>query len=125
MPLEEEKEGLLQEIRILDLADEKASFCSKLLADLGAYVVKVEKPGGDPSRKIGPFLGNSPHPERSLFFYYHNTNKLGITLNLEHPMGREIFLRLIRLSKSNPNEATLAESSFSVSSNDIKTPGSL
>jgi len=96
MPLEEEKEGLLQEIRILDLADEKASFCSKLLADLGAYVVKVEKPGGDPSRKIGPFLGNSPHPERSLFFYYHNTNKLDITLNLEHPRGREIFLRLIK-----------------------------
>jgi len=96
MPLEEEKEGLLQEIRILDLADEKASFCSKLLADLGAYVIKVEKPGGDSSRKIGPFLGNSPHPERSLFFYYHNTNKLGITLNLVHPMGREIFLRLIK-----------------------------
>jgi len=96
MPSEEEKKGLLQEIRVLDLADEKASFCSKLLADLGAYVVKVEKPGGDPSRKIGPFLGNSPHPERSLFFYYHNTNKLGITLNLEHPMGREIFLRLIK-----------------------------
>jgi len=96
MPLEEEKEGLLQEIRILDLADEKASFCSKLLADLGAYVIKVEKPGGDSSRKIGPFLGNSPHPERSLFFYYHNTNKLGITLNLEHPLGREIFLRLVK-----------------------------
>ena len=96
MPLEEEKKGLLQEIRILDLADEKASFCSKLLADLGAYVIKVEKPGGDSSRKIGPFLGNSPHPERSLFFYYHNTNKLGITLNLEHPLGREIFLRLVK-----------------------------
>jgi crotonobetainyl-CoA:carnitine CoA-transferase CaiB-like acyl-CoA transferase len=96
MPSEEEGKGLLQGIRILDLADEKASFCSKLLADLGAYVIKVEKPGGDSSRKIGPFLGNSAHPERSLFFYYHNTNKLGITLNLEHPMGREIFLSLVK-----------------------------
>ncbi len=91
-----EKEDLLAGIQVLDLADEKASFCSKLLADLGAYVIKVERPGGDSSRKIGPFLGNSPHPERSLFFYYHNTNKLGITLNLEHPMGKEIFLRLIK-----------------------------
>jgi len=92
----EEKGGLLQGIRILDLADEKASFCSKLLADMGATVIKVEKPGGDSSRKIGPFLRNSPHPERSLFFYYNNTNKLGITLNLEHPMGRGIFIRLIK-----------------------------
>jgi len=96
MTSKEEKGGLLQGIRILDLADEKASFCSKLLADMGANVIKVEKPGGDSSRKIGPFLGDSPHPERSLFFYYHNTNKLGITLNLEHPMGREILLRLIK-----------------------------
>lgn len=91
-----EREDLLAGIQVLDLADEKASFCSKLLADLGAYVIKVERPGGDSSRKIGPFLGSSPHPERSLFFYYHNTNKLGITLNLEHPMGRKIFLRLIK-----------------------------
>ena len=90
------KQNLLEGIRILDLADEKASFCSKLLADMGAYVIKVERPGGDSSRKIGPFLGNSPHPERSLFFYYNNTNKLGITLNLEHPIGKEIFLRLIK-----------------------------
>jgi len=96
MKAKEEKGGLLQGIRILDLADEKASFCSKLLADMGANVIKIEKPGGDSSRKLGPFLGNLPHPERSLFFYYHNTNKMGITLDLEHPMGREILLRLIK-----------------------------
>jgi crotonobetainyl-CoA:carnitine CoA-transferase CaiB-like acyl-CoA transferase len=66
------------------------------LADLGAKVIKVERPGGDPSRRIGPFFGNSPRPERSLFFNYHNTNKLGITLNLEHPIGRDLFLRLIK-----------------------------
>jgi benzylsuccinate CoA-transferase BbsE subunit len=89
-------EGLLSGIRILDLADEKASFCSKLLADLGAYVIKIEKPGGDPSRKMGPFLGNLPHPEKSLFFFHNNTNKFGITLNLENEAGREIFLRLVK-----------------------------
>ena len=98
MEIREKGEGLLSGIRILDLADEKASFCSKLLADLGAYVIKVEKPGGDPSRRIGPFIGNSPHPEKSLFFCYNNTNKLGITLNLENKAGNEIFLRLARRS---------------------------
>jgi len=96
LKMKEGKDGFLGNIRILDLADEKASFCSKLLADLGAYVIKVEKPGGDSSRKIGPFLENLTHPERSLFFHYNNTNKLGITLNIENSAGREIFFRLIK-----------------------------
>jgi benzylsuccinate CoA-transferase BbsE subunit len=91
----ENNEKILQEIRILDLADEKASFCSKILADMGASVIKIERPGGDRSRSIGPFWKNSSHPERSLFFWYHNMNKKGITLNLEHRRGKEIFLRLI------------------------------
>lgn len=85
----------LEGIRVLDLADEKASFASKLLADLGAQVVKIEKPGGDSSRRIGPFWGDFPNPERSLFFFYHNTSKMSVTLNLEHEAGREIFGRLV------------------------------
>jgi crotonobetainyl-CoA:carnitine CoA-transferase CaiB-like acyl-CoA transferase len=85
----------LEGIRVLDLADEKASFASKLLAEFGAQVVKIEKPGGDSSRRIGPFWDDSPHRERSLFFLYHNTCKMGITLNLEHEAGREIFWRLV------------------------------
>ena len=89
-------DSLLGGIRVLDLADEKACFCSKLLADLGACVVKVEKPGGDPSRNIGPFFGNSTGQKNSLFFHYNNTNKLGITLNLQHSAGREIFFKLIK-----------------------------
>jgi len=83
-------------IEVLDLADEKASFCSRLLADWGARVVKVERPGGDPSRNVGPFWGNSPDTERSLSFYYNNANKLGITLNLEHGDGRRIFTELVQ-----------------------------
>lgn len=90
------KENLLNGVRILDLADEKASFCSKLLADMGASVIKIERPGGDASRGIAPFLGDSAHSKKSLFFEYYNTNKLGITLNLEHPEGRAIFLRLLK-----------------------------
>jgi len=63
---------------------------------MGALVVKVEKPGGDPSREIGPFWGESRSPNNSLSFFYNNTNKLGITLDLEHREGREIFLGLVR-----------------------------
>jgi crotonobetainyl-CoA:carnitine CoA-transferase CaiB-like acyl-CoA transferase len=87
---------LLKGLQVLDLADEKGSFCSKLLADLGARVIKIEKPGGDPSREMGPFLEDSPNPERSFFFFHNNTNKLGITLNLEHESGKEIFFKLLR-----------------------------
>src|SRR4030042_1632208 len=87
---------LLNGLQVLDLADEKASFCSKLLADLGARVIKRERPGGDPSRGIGPFLEESQNPKKSLFFFHNNTNKLGITLNLEHEDGKEIFLKLLQ-----------------------------
>ena len=84
----------LSGLRILDLADEKAAFCAKLLADMGAEAIKVEKPGGDPSRRAGPFWEKVPNPEGSLSFLYNNTNKLGITLNLESGEGQEIFRQL-------------------------------
>ena len=96
MQPDKEMENLLSGLMVLDLADEKASFCSKLLADMGASVIKVEKPAGDSSREIGPFWKNLPHPEGSLFFSYNNTNKRGITLNLEHSAGKKIFLKLVQ-----------------------------
>lgn len=86
--------ALLTELQVLDLANEKASFCSKLLAALGAEVIKIEPPSGDRSRWTGPFWKNIPHPESSLPFWHHNTDKLGITLNLETREGREIFCQL-------------------------------
>ncbi len=88
------REMALAGLRVLDLADEKASFCSKLLADMGADVIKVERPGGDASRWVGPFWSNMPHPEKSLSFWYNNTGKLGITLNLESEEGQALFRRL-------------------------------
>jgi len=96
MKATDNNDSLLNGIRVLDLADEKASFCSKLLADMGASVIKIEKPGGDTSRNIGPFWNNTPHLEKSLFFWYHNTNKRGITLNIELNAGRDIFCRLLK-----------------------------
>jgi benzylsuccinate CoA-transferase BbsE subunit len=91
-----EQEGLLHGVRVIDLADEKAAFCSKLLADMGASVIKIERPGGDPSRQIGPFFKDTPSPEGSLFFWYNNTNKQGITLDIEHDEGKKIFYRLLK-----------------------------
>ena len=89
-------EHALQGVGVLDLAGELGSFSSRLLADLGARVIKVEKPEGDSSREIGPYWGGSPDPERSLFFYFNNANKLGITLDLQTKEGRRIFLELVR-----------------------------
>ena len=81
--MKKDVKGLLAGICILDLADEQGSFCSKLLADLGATVIKIENPAGDPSRA-------------SKSFHYHNLNKLGITLDLQDPEGKPIFHTLIR-----------------------------
>jgi crotonobetainyl-CoA:carnitine CoA-transferase CaiB-like acyl-CoA transferase len=86
--------GPLAGLRILEFADETGHFCGKLLGDLGADVVKIEPPGGERSRRIGPFLDDVPDPERSLSFWYYNTSKRGITLNLATADGRQLFRRL-------------------------------
>jgi benzylsuccinate CoA-transferase BbsE subunit len=91
-----ESDTLLDGCRVLDLTDEKGLFCAKVLGDFGADVIKVELPGGDPSRSIGPFYGDIPDPERSLFWFVTNTSKRGITLNIEAAEGRDIFRRLVK-----------------------------
>ena len=90
--------GPLAGLRILELADETGQFCGKLLGDLGADVVKIEPPGGERNRHVGPFLDDIPHPERSLSFWYYNTSKRGITLNPETADGRRLFGRLAATS---------------------------
>jgi len=91
----EERVGALSGYRVLDLADSKGAYCTKLLADMGAEVIKIEKPQGDDVRSIPPFAGDVPHSERSLHFLYRNANKYGVTLNWETPDGGIIFRRLI------------------------------
>ncbi|MFC1966673.1 CaiB/BaiF CoA transferase family protein [Chloroflexota bacterium] len=88
--------GMLSQYRVLDLTDEKGLFCGKLLGDLGADVIKVEKPGGDPARNIGPFYHDEPHPEKSLFWFAFNTSKKGITLDIKTANGQETFKRLVK-----------------------------
>jgi len=63
---------------------------------LGADVVKIEPPQGDPGRNIGPFYQNIPHPERSLFWFSYNSGKRGITLNLETETGKGLLRQLAR-----------------------------
>ena len=87
-------QGPLTGLVVLELADEKGQFCGKLLGDLGADVIKVEPPGGVANRHVGPFLDDVPHPDRSVSFWYYNTSKRGITLNLESADGRALFRRL-------------------------------
>jgi len=98
----------LSGIKVVEFGDFiSAAYCSKLLGDLGADVIKIEKPGlGDSSRRRGPFPDDLPHLERSGLFLFLNTSKRGITLNVESLAGRKIFKDLIKwadvLVENNP-----------------------
>lgn len=87
---------MLNHLRALDLTDDKGFLCGKILADLGVNVIKVEKPGGDPSRNIGGFWGCAADPEKSLYWFAYNSNKKGITLDIEKEKGKELFRHLVK-----------------------------
>src|SRR3990172_8435105 len=89
-------DGALSHLRVIELGDIPASYATRLLADLGADVIKIEPPGGDPNRLLPPFAGNIEHPERSLTFINANTNKRGIVLDLEDSSSdRQVFGKLL------------------------------
>jgi crotonobetainyl-CoA:carnitine CoA-transferase CaiB-like acyl-CoA transferase len=81
-------------LRVLELGHPATAYCGKLLADLGADVIKVEPSAGSAERRLGPFHADIPHPERGLPYLFLNTNKRGITLNLDTADGRALFRRL-------------------------------
>ncbi len=91
----EEKIKLLKDCRVLDFSNEMGFLCGKILGDLGADVIKVEKPGGDESRNLGSFYKDIPDAEKNLYWFSYNHNKRGITLNIETVTGRDILLKLI------------------------------
>jgi benzylsuccinate CoA-transferase BbsE subunit len=85
---------VLDGLRVLDLADASGYLCGRTLADLGADVVKVEPPGGEPGRWEPPFADDLPGIDRSLAWLAGNSNKRGIVCDLDSPSGRDIFERL-------------------------------
>ncbi|MEE9324716.1 MAG: CoA transferase [Dehalococcoidia bacterium] len=89
---------LLSDVKVLDLTHYIAGpYCTKLFADYGADVIKIERPGtGDPARQLSPFFKDEPHPEKSGLFLHLNTNKRSITLNLKTDTGQEIFKELVK-----------------------------
>ena len=85
----------LDDLRVLDLAGEEAVYCTKLLADLGADVIRLEPPAGSPIRNRAPFVGDIEDRERGILHLYLNSSKRGITLDVEQPEGRDIFKKLV------------------------------
>ncbi len=80
--------------RVVDLAGPMGVYCGKLMADMGADVIKVEPPGGDPMREIGPFIDGRPGPGRSLYWLHFNTNKRSVTLDMRTPAGAAALRKL-------------------------------
>ncbi|MEX2081548.1 MAG: CoA transferase [Dehalococcoidia bacterium] len=82
-------EQALAGLRVIEFADFTAAYAGRLLADLGAEVIKVEPPGGGHQRHTPPFLaGEPPGPDTSLAFWVHNTSKKSVVLDLDDPAGR-------------------------------------
>lgn len=87
--------GALEDLLVLDLASELTAFCTKVLADLGAEVVRIEPPQGERLRYRAPYYHSVPHPEGSLHHLHFNANKRGITLDITHRQGADLLRRLI------------------------------
>jgi crotonobetainyl-CoA:carnitine CoA-transferase CaiB-like acyl-CoA transferase len=90
--------AMLSPYRVLDLTDEQGFYAGQLLGYFGADVIKVEPPGGDPSRRIGPFFHNEPDARKSLYWFGFNSNKMGITLDLCTEDGKKVFIDLVKKS---------------------------
>jgi len=88
--------SLLGSYRALDLTEGGCFLCGQILADLGVDVIKIEKPGGSPTRKIGPFYKDIADPQKSLFWFAYNAGKRSITLDVETADGQDIFKKLIK-----------------------------
>lgn len=87
--------GAFGDLRVLEVGDAYGQWAAKLLADLGADVIKVEPPDGSDERRVGPFYEDVPDRNGSLAFWHCNTSKRGITLNLETEDGKNMLRRLI------------------------------
>jgi crotonobetainyl-CoA:carnitine CoA-transferase CaiB-like acyl-CoA transferase len=89
-----ENSHLLSGVRVLELADELGEYCGKVLAGLGADVIKIEPPGGEVTRSYGPFYHDEPHQDRSLHFWHYNLGKRGVVIDLDTVDGQSEFSKL-------------------------------
>ncbi len=87
--------ALLNGLRVVELASDRAAWAGKLMGDLGADVIVVEAPGGHASRSYGPFLNDEEHPDRCLWWWNYNTSKRSVVLDLVSDQGRDDFRRLV------------------------------
>lgn len=85
-------------LRVLDMANHLGQMCAQALGDLGADVVKVEPPTGDPTRRMPPFAGDIPGPERNLRFINANRSKRSVVLDAYSPGDREKLLEMAKRS---------------------------
>ncbi len=89
------KPGMLQGMKVVEIADETAEYTGLLLAGLGADVIKIEPPQGNSTRQIGPFLNDEPHPDRSLHFWAYNRGKKSVMLDLDTKEGVAALTELL------------------------------
>lgn len=106
--------GALAGVRVLDLADERAIYGTKLLADLGADVIRVEPPEGDRLRRRGPFAAGDDGEEHSLYYAYYGSNRRSVALDLESDDGRARLRRLALASDVVIETEVLAEAGIEV-----------
>jgi crotonobetainyl-CoA:carnitine CoA-transferase CaiB-like acyl-CoA transferase len=90
-----ENRAAIGDLRVVDLTSEHGAYCGKLLAELGADVIKVEPLGGDPARRIAPFFHGKPDGENGLFFLFMNTGKRSVVLDLEKAGGKRVLGALL------------------------------
>ena len=88
--------SVLDDVRIIEIGGALGGWCGKLLADMGASVIKVEPPEGDKTRGYPPFRNDAPDKNGSLYFWHYNTSKQSVTLDVESEAGIDLFLRLAK-----------------------------
>jgi crotonobetainyl-CoA:carnitine CoA-transferase CaiB-like acyl-CoA transferase len=93
--------GALDGVRVLEMTDESADYCGRLLAGLGADVVKAEPPEGSPARAIGPFVDDEPGPDRSLCFWADNISKRSVVADTDDEVltllrAADVFVHTLR-----------------------------
>jgi crotonobetainyl-CoA:carnitine CoA-transferase CaiB-like acyl-CoA transferase len=87
--------GVLDDLRVLEVGDASGEYAGRLLAGFGADVVRLEPPTGAPSRRIGPYYHDDPHPDRSLHFWHYNVGKRSVVIDLDHADGRALLSDLL------------------------------